>query len=92
MAFPDQLNVIEELVAEHSQLEDEPLLLAVYFGDPNLPNAECLLEVAQGFGSNEIAVDRHLFAIEFGALIQRKLVHKTRMTGLKAQGKNVAQH
>jgi len=62
--FRDQ---IAELVTnDHTQLEGEPLLLAIYYASALAPQDECLFEVISNFGYDEISDDGHLFRIQFG--------------------------
>lgn len=67
MAFPEQLELIRDLVInDHVALDDEPLLLAVYYASGAAPNEECLFEVARNFGYGGPDEDKHIFQIEFG--------------------------
>lgn len=66
MAYPDNEARVKELVREHARLEDEPLLLAVYFASQSAPADECLFEVAENFGFNEVSEDRQVMQIAFG--------------------------
>lgn len=62
--FRDQ---IADLVNnDHTQLEGEPLLLAIYYNSALAPEDECLFEVISNFGYDEISGDRHVFQVQLG--------------------------
>ncbi len=68
MAFPDQLELLRDLVVnDHVALDDEPLLLAVYYASEAAPTEECLFEIARNFGYGEPSEDKHIFQVQFGA-------------------------
>lgn len=69
MAYPDNEARMEELVREHARLKDEPLLLAVYFASQSAPADECLFEVAENFGFNDVSGDRQVMQIAFGPTV-----------------------
>ena len=58
---------VRELVKEHLALEDEPLLLAVYYTLTDNPGGIYLLEVIENFGVGDISEDRELFEVTFGS-------------------------
>ena len=66
MPYPDLTSQIQELVNEHLDLIDQPLLVAVYYASEAAPNEECLFEVARHFGFDEVSEDRQIFQIQFG--------------------------
>ena len=67
MPFPEQHELLHELVNnDHVALDDEPLLLAVYYASEAAPNEECLFEVARNFGYGEPSEDKHIFQVQFG--------------------------
>jgi hypothetical protein len=66
MPFPSQEPLITDLVHDHVAIEDEPLLVAIYFDSEIAPREECLFEVARNFGLNEVGEDSHIFQIQFG--------------------------
>jgi hypothetical protein len=66
MPFPDLINAVQELVAEHELNKDTPLLLAIYFRSLHHPDDECLFEVLDNFGYNQVADDQRVFQITFG--------------------------
>ena len=67
MPYPEQLELLRDLVVnDHVALDDEPLLLAVYYASEASPNEECLFEVARNFGYGGPDEDKHIFQIEFG--------------------------
>lgn len=68
MPYPEQRELLRDLVVnDHVALEDEPLLLAIYYRSRLVPNEECLLEVARGFGFNEVSEGRRIFQVQFGS-------------------------
>jgi hypothetical protein len=71
MPFPGndagQADLIHDLVVnDHTQIEDEPLLLAIYFSSQDVPNEECVFEVIRNFGYDEVSEDHRIFQIQFG--------------------------
>ena len=67
MPYPDQKELLRDLVLQdHVALDDEPLLLAVYYASAAAPDEECLFEVADNFGFNEISGEHRIFQIQFG--------------------------
>ncbi len=67
MPYHDQTELIRNLVVnDHLALEDEPLLLAIYYASEAAPNEECLFEIARNFGYGGPDEDKHIFHIEFG--------------------------
>ena len=62
--FRDQ--IAELVIQDHTQLEGEPLLLALYYASAVAPQDECLFEVISNFGYDEVSNDRHIFRIQFG--------------------------
>lgn len=67
MPYPEQLELLRDLVVnDHVALDDEPLLLAVYYASEAAPHEECLFEVARNFGYGEPDEDKHIFQIQFG--------------------------
>lgn len=61
-----QAALILDMVNDHTRIDDEPLLVAIYFGSSAAPNEECLFEVARHFGFDEPSRDEHIFQIQFG--------------------------
>ena len=67
MPYPEQAELIADLVLnDHVALDDEPLLLAVYYASATFPNEECLFEVARNFGYGEPDEDKHILQMQFG--------------------------
>ncbi len=67
MPYPDQMDLMRDLVLnDHVHLEDEPLVLAIYFASRAVPNEECLFEVMYNFGMNEVSEDKTIFQVQFG--------------------------
>ena len=69
MPYPDAEMEIERLVQDHYATlgeDGQPLLLAVYYRSLEAPDDECLLEVAQNFGGNEVSGTGEMMQVEFG--------------------------
>ena len=68
MPYPEQEKVLKDLVLEgHEKLKDEPLLIAIYYDSKLVDsNEECLFEVADNFGFNEVSEEKEIFQIQFG--------------------------
>lgn len=67
MPYPEQMDLMRDLVVnDHAHLEDEPLVLAIYFASRTVPNEECLFEVMYNFGMNEVSEDNTIFQVQFG--------------------------
>lgn len=67
MPYPEQRELLRDLVVnEHTKIDDEPLLLAIYYASEIAPTEECLFEIARNFGYGEPDEDKHIFFIEFG--------------------------
>ncbi len=66
MPHPLLKSQLQELVIEHLELEDQPLLVALYYASEAAPNEECLFEVARHFGFDEVSEDRRILQIQFG--------------------------
>ena len=65
-ALPYEASV-RELVDEHLELKDAPLLLAVYYMPDDDTENIYLLEILDGFGGNEISNENELFDFSFGS-------------------------
>ncbi len=66
MPYPEERATLHRLIREgHATLEDEPLLLAIYYASQIVADEECLFEVARNFGDNDISDDREIFQIQF---------------------------
>ena len=65
MPYPDRLTDVERLVAHHSAIKDQTLLLALYYDRPNASDDVFLLEVITPFGHNEVRDDDDLFEIVY---------------------------
>ncbi len=66
MPYPGQHELLHDLVNnDHVALDDEPLLLAVYYVSEAAPNEDCLFEVARNFGYGEPSEDRRIFQVQF---------------------------
>jgi hypothetical protein len=66
-SFPDYQDQIDELVRQHAELQDEPLLLAIYYAPPRDPEHLFLFEVHEGFGRNQVDASRELFEVTYGS-------------------------
>lgn len=68
MPYPEQRELLRNLVVnDHVALDDEPLLLAVYYASDAAPDEECLFEVARNFGYGEPDPDKHIYQMQFGS-------------------------
>ena len=67
MPFREYQQQINDLVVnEHTQLENEPLRLAIYYASRLAPHDECVFEVISNFGYDEVSEDRKFFQVQFG--------------------------
>jgi hypothetical protein len=66
-APPADIVRVEGLVAEHRQLADEPLLLALYFEPDRDVGDIFVFEVIDGFGAGHVDRDQKLFEVSFGS-------------------------
>ena len=57
----------EQLVEEHRQLRDEPLLLAISYQPQRDPDDLFLFEIVDGFGAGRIGEDRKFFEVTFAS-------------------------
>ncbi|HZL35416.1 MAG TPA: hypothetical protein VFC78_08910 [Tepidisphaeraceae bacterium] len=57
----------EQLVKEHRQLRDEPLLLAISYQPQRDPGDLFLFEIIDGFGAGRIEEDRKFFEVTFSS-------------------------
>ena len=66
MPYPEEEDSLRDLVLKgHAELDDEPLLVAIYYASDLVPDEECLFEVARDFGFNEVSDDHEIFEIQF---------------------------
>jgi len=56
---------LENLVAQHRQLDDGPLLLALTYDPPRALGDLFLFEVVEGFGDGDVSPERNLFEVTF---------------------------
>lgn len=67
-AYPDFEAQVRDLVAQHRQLKDQRLRLAVYFAPPARKKRDIfLLEVIEGFGGDEVDPEQKLFEFGYGS-------------------------
>jgi hypothetical protein len=59
------MTALQQLVATHRELQDEPLLLAVHYVPSRNPNDVFLFEVVDGFGANRVTDEQDLFEVGF---------------------------
>jgi hypothetical protein len=64
--FPQSESKLKRLVSEHLKLQDEPLLLALYYAPDREQQDIFLFEVLDGFGGNSVSPDRNLFEVTYG--------------------------
>ena len=65
VAAPQLMAEVERLVERHRAIDDEPLLLAVYFEPDRQPGDVFVFEVIDGFGDNRVANDRTLMEASY---------------------------
>lgn len=65
--FPAHRQKMENLVEQHKEIRDEPLLLAVYYEPERDAGDLFLLEVIDQFGANKVDPDRELFEVTYGS-------------------------
>jgi hypothetical protein len=71
MPYPDQYQILHNLVTvHHAALTDELLLVAIYYASKEWPYEECLFEVARHFGFDEIDPERRIFTIQFSGSVE----------------------
>ena len=66
MPYPNLQHNIEELLKEHQQNRETPLLLAIYFRFEQHPDDDCVMEVLDHFGDDQVADDKRIFQMVFG--------------------------
>ena len=67
MPYPEQAELISDLVLnDHTDIEETPLVLAIYFASRRVPDEECLFEVLHHFGFDEVSEERTIYQIQFG--------------------------
>lgn len=67
MPYPEQMELMHDLVLnDHTQLEDTPLSLAIYFRSRRVPDEECVFEVLHRFGFDEVSEEHSVFQVQFG--------------------------
>lgn len=67
MPYPNEFAQAQQLITQHRQLEQQPLLLAVYYAQGNDPDGVYLLEIISEFGYNEVSDDQDMFEMEYGS-------------------------
>lgn len=65
--FPQFAEDIRRLTAQHQELEDEPLHLAISYSSPRDPQDVFLFEIASRFGHDEVDPGKELFETTFPA-------------------------
>jgi hypothetical protein len=66
-APPALVQQIEALINQHRRLQDEPLLLAIYYEPGRLPQDIFVFEVIDGFGAGSIDPDQELFEVTYNS-------------------------
>ncbi len=77
--FPAYRNVVQELVEEHLELTDQPLLLALYYVPDRDSNDIFLFEVADKFGGNRVTEENAFMEVTFGANSGLRIGKKQRL-------------
>jgi len=65
--YPDYLEQVKQLVAQHLELVEEPLLLAIYYRTDRAENDVFLLEVLDNFNGSSIECDGDLLEVLYGS-------------------------
>ncbi len=65
LVFEVDVESIQDLIEQHRELKDEPLILAMQYDAGAEPDEIYLLEVIDNFGANGISSDRELFEVTF---------------------------
>ncbi len=63
--FPAYREPLQNLVEEHLEDKNDPLLLALYYAPQRNPEDVFLLEVSQNFSNGRLDPDRELFEMAF---------------------------
>ncbi len=92
MPYPEEEATLRNLVIRgHAAIEDEPLLLAVYYASHDVPDEECVFEVARNFGDDDVSEDREVFQIQFNATAGLPLAPGHRLRLLLTNGVEMRQ-
>lgn len=65
--FPAYREMVRKLVAEHLEIEDQPLLLALYYAPDRDKEDVFLLEVTENFAEGRVDENKELFEVAFSA-------------------------
>jgi hypothetical protein len=65
--FPHLEEPVKNLVEAHKTLQEEPLLLAVYYAPQRNQEDVFLFEVVENFGGGSVDEDRELFEVTYGS-------------------------
>ncbi len=77
--FPGYHEVVQELVEEHLEIKDQPLLLALYYAPDRDSNDVFLFEVADKFGGNRVTEEKAFMEVTFGADSELRIGKKQRL-------------
>ncbi len=65
--FPHSYNAVQQLVKDHHKIEQEPLLLAIYYAPLRDRQDIFLFEVVERFGGDSVDEDRELFEVTYAS-------------------------
>jgi hypothetical protein len=66
--YPEFLEQVQQLVAQHRAMKQEPLRLAVYLAPPRRAKGDIFIfEVIDGFGGGDVDAKRKLFRFGYGS-------------------------
>ena len=65
--FPGLMQEISQLVEEHRQMVDEPLVLAIYYKPDREPDDIFLFEVIENFGNGAVDSQREMFEVTYNS-------------------------
>jgi hypothetical protein len=64
--YPNYENQVEQLVKEHLKLQDEPVVMAIYYAPERDYDDVFLFEVLEGYNGNTIEDDGDLLEVLYG--------------------------
>lgn len=77
--YPDYLEKVKQLVDQHLELVEEPLLLAIYYAPDRAENDVFLFEVLDNFNGSSIEYDGDLLEVLYGSTRHFELHHRDAM-------------
>jgi len=74
--YPNYLEKVKELVDQHRELVEEPLLLAIYYAPNRDEDDVFLFEVLDNFNGSSIELDGDLLEVLYGSTPHFELHHR----------------